>query len=347
MHAVADALPAAGLSVGLACGKSSSRPPAAISSVPELSLGSGSPLGLDRGRLNTAPLTELAFVPQDAQAVVRVDLGALATRTPQVVKTFDFVLRAQQPGAWQVLHQAGLTAGKEISILYLVVSPTAIGEPYLVAGMGHFDTTQLGDILRRSNPQIETAVASPGSGSTGTPMTTTIYTWTNPGSAALGATEAADEGHDAQAAIGIADGFIVCVRSASRAFPCRLRAGRRAIVRRVSALADELVAVDTSASAWGAAAVKIPSPLEISGLEHGHFSTTLASPGPDLDGILELSADFASEPDAQAFAAKLEQILAMVATVSGSSPLGPVFAKLHSAAHIHVEGARVTASSVL
>jgi hypothetical protein len=327
---------------GCECSRSPSRAAEASQPGPETALGSGQPLGLDRSRLQAAPLTELSFVPADAQGVVRVDLGALAARNPGVLKTFDFVLRAQQPKAWDVLHQAHLTAGKELAVLYLVVSPTTIGEPYLVAGMGKFDPAPLGELLAKSKPQVETAVGHGGSN-------TTIYTWSNPGAGALGATEAADEGHTTETAIGVADGLIVCGPPLLvRASLAALRGDAKDV--RTGALADELIAVDSSASAWGAAvvsSVRGPSPLEIPGLEHGHFSAALANPGPELDGILELSADFTSPADAQSFADKLGQIIQMMATVSARSPLGPMFDKLHAGAHIKVEGARVTASSTL
>src|SRR5262249_45348789 len=54
---------------------------------------------------------ELAFVPADVEAVVRVDLAQVAARSSdpaQSLKAIDFVLRAQQPAVWQVLHAAGI-----------------------------------------------------------------------------------------------------------------------------------------------------------------------------------------------------------------------------------------------
>src|SRR5688572_28669703 len=59
-----------------------------------------------------AAMGELSFVPADVEALVRVDLADVAKRSPdpaQSLKTFDFLLRAQQPVAWQVLSGAGIT----------------------------------------------------------------------------------------------------------------------------------------------------------------------------------------------------------------------------------------------
>src|SRR5262245_51856999 len=64
-------------------------------------------------RLDKAPMSELSFVPVDGtEALVRVDLADVAARSPdpaESLKTFDFLLRAQQPSAWSVLNKAGVT----------------------------------------------------------------------------------------------------------------------------------------------------------------------------------------------------------------------------------------------
>ena len=110
-------------------------------------------------RLAKAPMSELGFIPGDAEAVVRVDLADVAARSPdpaESLKTFDFLLRAQQPAAWSVLNKAGVALGKELGTLILVVGGA---ESFLVAGLGEFDDARvreaLGQEARRSGGTVE------------------------------------------------------------------------------------------------------------------------------------------------------------------------------------------------
>jgi len=107
---------------------------------------SQAPAALDP-RLLQAPMTELTFVPGNAEALVRVDLADVAARSPdpaESLKTFDFLLRAQQPAAWSVLNKGGVALGKDLGTLILVVGSS---ESFLVAGLGAFDEGRLREAL--------------------------------------------------------------------------------------------------------------------------------------------------------------------------------------------------------
>jgi hypothetical protein len=279
-----------------------------------------------------AALGELSFVPVDAAAVVRVDLADVAGRSPepeQSLKVFDFVLRAQQPAAWQALHAAGIGVGRELGRLYLVASPA--GE-LMVAGLGEFDAARLTAGFEKSG-----AVATAGAGDS------SIFTWRRAPESKLGANERPDDAPAMGAtAVAVAKGVLLfgppsMVRAALAA-----RAGGGDV--RAGALASELTQVDAKATIWGAARAV---PGLVPGLERAHFHAVLAAPGRDLDGLFALRAVFASAEEAKAAGDKLRSALAAARLMGGRSPLGATLDALHKNAKVTVEDKTLVASASL
>jgi hypothetical protein len=130
------------------------------------------------------------------------------------------------------------------------------------------------------------------------------------------------------------------------------RAGREIDVR-TSALADELLAVDATATVWGVAlpaagaGAKSWLPTIVPGVRRARFQAALASPGPDIDGLFTLRAEFGSPTDASAFGDKLRQVLQTIAVLGEHSPLGSAFAKLKNGAIVKIDQNVVIASAAL
>jgi hypothetical protein len=288
-------------------------------------------------RLQAAPFTELSFVPLDAEIVVRVDLAALAARDAQARQMLDFLLRAQQPAAWQVLSDMGLRAGQELRAVYLVVGPRAADGPaMLLAAVGELDAGRAQEVLARAG-----GVSAPAAGGA------TLHTW--PGAAALapGAT-IAKEGFEAElsgASVGVAPGLLLLgppdlVR---RAFAVRAGEGKDA---RAGALAEELAALDERAVAWGVA-----SPGErglgeglAPGLKSGRFSFRMARANA---GTLALRAEFASDERARSFAADLRTMIGAAALLTRGTSVGEAFARLRDETAVRVEGHVVTVGGAM
>ena len=303
-------------------------------------------------KLQGAPLDELAFVPSDVEAVVRVDLaqvGARSEHPAESLRTLDFLLRAQQPAAWQLLHQAGITVGKELSALYLVIGPPGMGsDAYLIVGLGRFDTARLGSALRGTDATVEPGPAPLG-------QTSAFFTWKHPSAGAVGALEQpAAESQDSRlgdAAVGLGDGILLF----GPALLVRRALGSRAGIEsdvRTGPLADEILAVDATATVWGVAQPGVPAnrawlATAVPGVKRGHFQAALASPGPDIDGLFTLRAEFASHDQAIAFGDRLRQLLQTIALLGEHSPLGRGFAKLKNGAVVKLEDDVVVASGAL
>jgi hypothetical protein len=278
---------------------------------------------------------ELSFVPGDVEAVIRVDLAAISVgtaRPAESLRTIDFILRAQQPAAWEVLHGAGIAAGKDLTTLYLVVADDAL----LVAGLGPFDSARLGAALRRTHPTVEPGPAPAG-------QTTALMSWPPDRSAAS---------HE-PAAVGLGDRIVLFGTPALVRRALAARAGLVPDVR-TSALAKEIAALDLSATIWGAAlplgGASGVFPRALPGFQRARLQADLASPGTDpagADGVVTLRAEFGTASQASAFGADLRSLLATVALLGERSPLGASFAKLKDAAVVKVEAAIVTLAATL
>lgn len=292
-----------------------------------------------------AAMNELAFVPLEVEALVRVDLAGVAARSPdpgQSLKTFDFLLRAQQPIAWQVLSSAGIAVGRELVTLFLIVGPKASTSPdsYLVAGVGAFDEARLQEALTKAGAHVEEV----GAGS--------LFVWRAreraKANVGAGATMPPGEVVFGDAAVGVSSGLLLfgapdLVRQA-----LAVRAGKGQDIRR-GTLARELLAIDGTATLWGVAApgnqAYLPSVLP--GLERGHFSTVLAAPGKELDGMFTLRAEFSSPEQAEAFGKQLRSLLATADLMTGSTPLGATISEMRKNAKLTLEGKTLVASSTL
>jgi hypothetical protein len=327
------------LVAALACGRDSNRGGAPSAAAAE----AAAEPALDP-RLTSGKLAELVFVPGDAEALVRVDLADVAARSARPddsLKAFDFLLRAQQPAAWQVLQAAGIAVGRELTTLYLVLgAPVEAAPSFLVAALGPFDAAaaqRLGDALKKGGAAVE---AGPGAN---------LYSWKRPSGGAVGAHEPPPRTPAfGVAAVGIAPGLLVFGAPALVRRALEVRAGQGADVRH-GALARDLLAVDSAATVWGAArpGARAYLPTVMPGLVGGHFSTALAAPGKDLDGMFLLRAEFASPAEARGFQKELQQLLAAADMLGGSTPLGATFTAMRKNAKVAVEGQTVVASASL
>jgi hypothetical protein len=296
--------------------------------------------------LRGAPLDELAVVPAGVEAVVRVDLAQVGARSPHPddsLRTLDFLLRAQQPVVWRIFHEAGITVGREITAAYFVMGADgAERDATMLVGVGAFDAARLGQKLRRTEARVEPAPAPAG-------QTAAIFLWKRPSPAAAGATEQPDPARLEDTAAGVGDGVVVfgppdLVRRALLA-----RAGVGADVR-TGPLAEELLATDTGATVWGVAragAAKAWLPTLVPGVKRARFQAALAEPGPDIDGLFTLRAEFESRDQAVACAAQLGNLLKTIGVLGGRSPIGHGFAKLKNGADVKVDGAVLIAAAAL
>src|SRR5262249_7817141 len=233
---------------------------------------------------------DLAFIPADAEAVVRVDLAQVGARSPapqKSLKTLDFLLHAQQPAAWQVLHAAGITPGRELATVYLVAAKDAI----LLAGLGAFDQARLADALKKAGGAPEPV---PGA---------LLFRW---------------RGAKDQLA-GLSDGIVLLGDPDLVRLALAVRSGRGPDVRKAP-LAAELGAVDPAATVGGAALPGHEGSLAglLPGCTRAHFHAALAAAGPGPDGLLALRAEFGSPEQAKAFAKELRSIFDTVSMLGAS-----------------------------
>jgi hypothetical protein len=280
---------------------------------------------LRKKRLAEAPLTELAFAPADAEAIVRVDLAALAERDPDTQQMLDFLLRAQQPQAWQFLSDAGIRVGKELRAIYLVVGPRAAStSSIMLAGVGDIDARRAIDAFARAGGKPE---RGPGG--------STILVWGDGAAPSLGATVRSADGADGAWAVGVADGLLVVGPPAPVRRAMAVRAGEGKDVRE-GPLADALGELDAGAVVWGVARdgdeglVRQLAP----GLELGRFDARLAHVGA---GAIDLEASFATAAQATAFQAQLRGLVGAAALMTARTPMGDTLSKLRDVP-IEVDG---------
>jgi len=280
------------------------------------------------GTLDAPVFAELSFIPAETEAVVRVDLAGLVARSPDTARTIDFVLKAQQPRVHAFLQGSGISLGKEVRTLVLF---SGKGETYAVAGIGDVDAASVQAALRRTSAKVEPV----GRG--------VLFTWKK---VAPGAAESSGLGEDVS--VGVDAGLLVAGTPALVREALLCRSGAAPGIRN-GALASDLAAAATAATAWGVAAPRPGAALTrtVPGLTRAYFSSDIASPGPDVDGLLDLRAEFASAAEAEAFRTRLDLLLSTVAALGGKSSLGATFSRLRAAAKLKVEGTTLVARSAM
>lgn len=330
----AAALAAGLVAIATACGggeterlpMSLSRAPAASPAAP-----AAAPADAQRARLEQAPLAEVSFVPADAEAVIRVDLASLAARDRETAHMLDFVLRAQQPAAYETLKAAGIAPGKELRAIYLVVGPRAAAEPgFLVAGVGDIDAARVTKAMKRSGGALEPAADG-----------AVVLVWKQASDRAIGAAIPKEPFSIGAAAVGVTDGLLLLGPPQLVRRALAVRAGQGKDVRR-GELARDLVALDATATAWGVArgdgeqawlAEAIP------GLRRMRFYASLAG---FAHGELALRAEFATAEQAAAFRGELDELITSATAMARGSSLGETFQRLRDSARFEVEGGIVT-----
>jgi hypothetical protein len=277
---------------------------------------------------DTPVFAELSFIPAEAEAVVRVDLAGLVARSPETTRTLDFVLKAQHPRIQAFLQGTGISLGKEIRTLVLF---SGKGETYAVAGIGDVDSAKVEAALRRTSAKVEPT----GKG--------VLFTWKK---LTPGAAESSELGEDV--AVAVDTGLIVVGTPALVRAALLCRTGAAPGIR-AGALAPDLAAAASGATAWGVAAPGPGAALQrsVPGLVRARFSSDIAAPGPDVDGLLDLRAEFASAAEAEACRTRLDSLLSTVATLGGKSALGATFSRLRAAAKLKVEGKTLVARSAM
>jgi hypothetical protein len=280
-----------------------------------------------RQSLDVGPMTEVAFVPADAEVLVRVDLAALAALAPQSAQMLDFLLRAQQPRAWKLLGDAGLRAGKELAAVYLVVGPRAKdGAATLLAGVGRIDAARTLAVLRAAGGTVEPAAAG-----------ASMLVWPSQPARqlAVGSTVTDSDVHLDAAAVGVADGLLVIGPPELVRRVLAVRAGEGKDVRR-GPLAASLAALEPGAAVWGVARegergiVAEVAP----GLRLGRFHARLAGFG---RGELIVRAEFAGAGHAKWFAETLTTLAKSAALLAKSSPVGALLERV-AATPVHIDG---------
>jgi hypothetical protein len=265
--------------------------------------------GLDaesRKVLLQAPFDELAFVPGDIDLVARVDLAAMVAAEPEALGQLDFLLRAQQPAAWELLGAAGAGLGKEVEALYLVIR----GPEALVAALGAIDADKL-----------ELALARENRGRSGTEVGKgTLYEWSKPDGEAIGGHDPGDE-RIGPLALGVEDGLVVLGSPPLVRRALEVRAGRGRDVRR-SPLAREIAPAPRTALAW--AALRAERDASLRALAPGLKTARLHAAPP----AVEVRAEFATADEARAFQGKLTGLLELGARMAGETPIGEALERL-------------------
>jgi hypothetical protein len=296
----------------------------------------------DRAKLTRAPLTELTFAPADAEAIVRVDLAAIARGDAKTQEMLDFLLRAQQPKAWQYLQDCGVRVGQELRAVYLVVGPRAkLGPATLIAGVGDIDVERAAEVFAKAGGTRENA---PGGG--------IIIVWVHDEGPAVGATVHHSETKDGpgnvvaleMSAVGIADGLIMLGPPQLVRRALAVRAGEGKDVR-AGALADELTVIDPGAEVWGVARAAEHGVVDqlAPGLARGRFHARLEQVG---RGEFNLRAEFGSEALAKSFQAQLKTLIGAAAMMTRKSGVGASLVRLRDLP-IHVEGKVVRLAGAL
>jgi hypothetical protein len=291
----------------LAACKGSDVPPASISGA-ELQL----------GKLDEGSFAELSFVPPDAEALLRVDLAALAARDPESETMLDFLLQAQQPTAWRFLRDAGVRLGREVKAVYLVVGPSDGDRGgVLLAGVGDIDAARARVVFAAGGGKAEEL-----------PGGATMFSWT---AAAVGKGVGAHLPRGANArfeaqAVGVVGGLLLLGPPGMVRASLILRLARGKDVRR-GQLGDELRQLDSRATAWGVARRDAKGLLgeSAAGLSRGRFHLSMSGHG---KGALELRAEFDGAPAAQAFATQLHSAILAGALLTRKTPVGELLGQL-------------------
>jgi hypothetical protein len=289
---------------------------------------------LELGKLDEGSFAELAFVPADAEAVLRVDLAALAARDPESETMLDFLLQAQQPNAWRFLRDAGVRLGRELSAVYLVVGAGGADHPaILLAGVGEIDAARARVVFAGAGGTVEQL-----------PGDVTMYSWTAE-QVAKGVHSHVPRGPGARGeaqALGVAQGLLILGPPALVRASLVRRHERGADVRR-GPLADEMRHLAARATAWGVARRDARGVLGqlAAGLDRGRFHLTMSAHG---KGALELRAEFASADAASTFAAQLKSAMAAGALLARKTPVGETLAALRDTP-IAVTGKAVAVST--
>jgi hypothetical protein len=301
---------------------------------------------IDPATLARPPWSELGFVPADAEAVVRVDLAALAGSDDHA-RMIAFLLRAQQPAVWEFLGTAGIEIGKDLRAMYLVLgarrTTTANTGAFLLAGVGTVSSDRVGLALRHAGGQAEPAQQG-----------SALYVWHKAARDRVGAAEPQQGTGDMDAAIGVAEGLLLLGTPDLVRRALAVRAGEsQGVVSdgKGNALAREIAAMDLGGVAWGVAHSKEDDAYLSSvapGLRRARFHAPRA---PALEGQgqppIELRVEFAQPGQADVFRGRLGALLASAAALAVNTPLGTFLAKVKDGATIRVEGAVVTATATL
>jgi hypothetical protein len=290
---------------------------------------------VEQARLEQAPYLELAFVPADAEALVRVDLGALLAAEERAARMLEFLLRAQQPAVHEFLGAAGVRPGQELAALYLIVGPRARQEgAFLLAAVGRFETRRILDALARTGGRSERAA---GDGH--------VHVWTDGDDARVGAHEPPPRHEVGEAAMGVGEGLLLfgpphLVRRA-----LAVRAGEGKDVRR-SALGKELLTLDFGSVAWGVArgdGTHAWAAELAPGLVKARFVARRGAAIPaagDATHAVELHAEFRSPGEAEAFRRALGTWLETAAAMSSATQVGGAALRLKEGLRVAVEEKR-------
>ena len=288
----------------------------------------------DRIRLKSEPFSELSFVPTDAQCVLRVDLAALATHEPETERMMAFVLRAQQPAAWQALEAAGLSPGRELRAVYLVVLPGTGETATLLAGIGDFDM-QRAKLALSKNGEVETLEPDGFR-----------VRWRG-GGARVYANEQGVDTKLGETSLAVLDSVILFGAPSVVDRALAVKRGVEPDVRNSIAVAREIVSVNASAVAWGAAAMNSQDGMTerfLPGLRRARFHALY----PERGGTdLLLRAEFASDAEAERFGQTLPAWLKSGSVLTKGTPMGATLVKLEAAVKLSLAGTVLTATAAL
>lgn len=260
---------------------------------------------------------ELTFVPAGMEVLARLDLAGLAAQDPEAVGMLEFLLRAQQPAAGEVMDAAGLKLGQDVRALLFAARAAGAGDvDAIIAAVGSFD----GD-----------AIAEHVAAKTGMPSETAdggeLFIWHEGAEHAFGSAEHEPGERDQPVAIGVTSGLIVLggPRLVKDALAVRSRGGEPL----PPALVLDVALAPAGSLAWGAArgAGVVTLAKDVApGLLAARFHA--GAGGKDHRAAVALRAEFATIPDATAFQARLTEVIAQAAALAGTRGLGATLAKL-------------------
>ncbi|MFH0899631.1 MAG: hypothetical protein V2A73_03255, partial [Pseudomonadota bacterium] len=307
---------------------------------------------VERILLMREPFSELSFVPQDAQALVRVDLAAVASRAPQSGRMLDFVFHAQQPAIWEFMGRAGITIGREITALYLVSDASSTlgtgagtnahvpSDPtVVVAAVGGIDRNRVMAALRHAGGKLEVA-----------PNGASVVVWPPSEGNVVGAHEPHEKPLLGETAIGIAEDLLVCGSSPLVRSVLATKTGQKKDIRS-GRLAREIMAVDRTAIVWGVGLSTSPQSYLAKlapGVRKVRFQAIMP-PNTDTEpaepGKIELRAEFASVQDATSTRSSIEALLNSGMALGASTPVGGMIRQLRETASFSLDGTTMTVKS--